>query len=174
MSAENIITVIRKDVKIALLASEAGLTLTPSLVKSLWHWFQDVEIAVPLPIMPITEQEQISLSTDILREMDGLFAILEEKAEVALKSGEVLDGPSSPEGKKVDALWKELAGCYASIVNEEVPVLPLQMQEMVGSMIVEEISRKYNISEDEARDKLRSESHLRMMLRIAGVNPDNI
>ncbi len=174
MSVENIITVIRKDVKIALLVSEAGLTLTPSLVKSLWHWFQDVEIAVPLPVMPITEQEQVSLSSDILREMDTHFAVLEENAEKALASGEDFDGPASAEGRKVDALWKELAGCYASIVNEEVPVLPLQMQEMVGSMIVEEVSRKYDISEDEARDKIRSESHLRMMLRMSGVNPDNI
>lgn len=172
--SDNIITVIRKDVKIALLVAEAGITLTSPILKSLWHWFQDVEIAVPLPIMPITEEEQISLSRDILREMDAHFAVLEANAEEAITNGTTFDGPASPEGKKVDALWKELAGCYSSLINEEVPIIPPQMQEMVASMIVEELTRKYDISEDEARHRLRTESNLRMMLRMSGVNPDNI
>lgn len=174
MSENNIITTIRKDVQIALLVADAGLTLTPPILKSLWHWFQDVEIAVPLPIMPITEEEQISLSRDILKEMEALFAVLEEKAEIAISQGEDFDGPASPEGKKVDALWKELAGCYAELVNAEVPVIPVQMQDMVAAMIVDEMTRKYDISEDEARYRLRTESHLRMMLRMSGVDPDNI
>lgn len=174
MTTDNIITVIRKDVKIALLVAEAGMTLTSPIVKSLWHWFQDVEIAVPLPIMPITETEQINLSREILKEMDAHFTVLEKKANEAIANGSTFDGPASNEGRKVDALWKELAGCYAILINSEVPVLPPQMQEMVSSMIVEEMTRKYDISEDEARDRLRSEAHLRMMLRMSGVNPDNI
>ena len=174
MEQENIITTIRKDVKVALVVAEAGLTLTSPIVKSLWHWFQDVEIAVPLPIMPINEQEQLSLTKDILKEMDEQFAMLEAKANESILQGFDFDGPGSPEGKKVDALWKELTGCYAALVNEEVPIIPRQMQEMVASVIVEEMTRKYDISEEEARHRLKTVSHLRMMLRMSGVNPDDV
>jgi hypothetical protein len=174
MPRKNIITTIRKDVKVAKAVLNADLALTPAILRSLWAWFQDIEVAVPLPIMPITETEQISISRDILNEMDEEFIILEQKVAEALATDSDFDGPASPEGKKVDTLWKELAGCYASDINKEVPILPEHMHEMIANAIVDEVSHRYEISEEDARYKLRSEPSLRMMVRMSGLNPDNI
>lgn len=172
MPRENIITTIRRDVQVAKAVINADLTLTPTILRSLWAWFQDIEVAVPLPVMPITEAEQISISRDILNEMDEQFVILEQRVAEALEADADFDGPASPEGKKVDSLWKELAGCYASDINKEVPILPAHMHEAIAGAIINEVSRRYDISEEDARHKVRSEPHLRMMVRMSGLNPD--
>jgi hypothetical protein len=174
MSKGNIITNIRRDVAVAKAVVNADLALTPAILKSLWVWFQDIEVAVPLPVMSITSGEQIAITRDILVEMDEHFLILEQKVTEAIKADVDFDGPASPEGKKVDLLWKELAGCYAADINKEVPILPEHMQEMITIAIVDEISRRYDISEEDARFRLRSEPSLRMMVRMSGLDPDNI
>lgn len=174
MSTENIITVIRKDIKVAKAVANADLELTPAIVNSIWKWFQDVEILVPLDIMPISEEERISLTKDILVEMDEHFVILEQKVAEAIALGQEFDGPNSPEGKKVDALWKELAGCYASYINDEVPDLPEGIQRLVAETIVKEVADKYGISEDDAISKILNDSKLRMMLRMSGIDPDSL
>lgn len=174
MSTENIITVIRKDIKVAKAVANADLELTSGIINSIWKWFQDVEILVPLPIMEISEEERISLTKDILIEMDDQFMILEQKVAEAIGVGQDFDGPDSPEGRKVDALWKELAGCYASYINAEVPDLPEGIQRLVAETIVKEIADKYDLSEDDAVDKILSDSKLRMMLRMSGIDPDSL
>lgn len=172
MSNDNIITVIRTDIKVAKAVANADLELTPAIINSIWKWFQDVEILVPLDIMPISSEERILLTKDILTEMDDNFIILEQKVQEALAKGEDFDGPSSPEGKKVDALWKELAGCYASVVNEEVPDLPESIKRIVAETFVTEVADKYDLSTEDAVDKILGDSKLRMMLRMSGIDPD--
>ena len=174
MSTENIITVIRKDIKVAKAVANADLELTPAIINSVWKWFQDVEILVPLDIMPISETERVSLTKDILNEMDEHFIILEQKVAEALAAGQDFDGPNSPEGKKVDALWKELAGCYASYINDEVPDLPVGIQRLVAESIVKEVADKYDLSEEDAISKILSDSKLRMMLRMSGIDPESL
>lgn len=172
-STENIITPIRKDIAVLKACLENDVEVTDKVLSGVWRWFGDVEIAVPLPVMDIPAVERRALASIIVNEMDETFAILEERCEG--KDEEFQSAQTkSREATIVNNLWKELAGCYAALINDEVPVLPSFIREALQDSMISDLVRRFDQDENEIRRRLKTDSALRMMLRMSGLNPDDI
>ena len=171
--AINVMTIIRKDIAVFRTVVSAQVEVTDTVLTGIWRWFGDVEINVPLPVMDLTEHKRRYLAANVLAELDDVFAQLEVIAENQADDDDT-DLSQTPLGQQADALWKELAGCYASLVNEEIPALSSEDQEEIGRQMVSSIARGMGVDEDDAFKIIRKDSKLRMMLRMAGVNPDTL
>lgn len=169
--AENTTTIIRRDIQAFKAVVDANVSVTDAIVNSLWRWFGDVEIPVPLPVMPLSDEERIQITKDILGEMDESFARLEKIESHGAKSDDLR---RHEDGQQVDRLWRELAGVYAELVNEEVPSLPEEIKQQIQERIVSDLSEQFGVSEDEVLQQIRTDSSLRMRLRMAGISPDQI
>jgi hypothetical protein len=170
---ENIATLIRGDLAVFRAILSAGLAVNDSVLKGIWRWFSDVELMVPLPVMELTEAERSTLAWDIVAEMDELFAELESSAACA--AGDALPVLAGTEhGRRVNLLWKELAGCYPLLINAEIPVLPPRVRAVLEGRIVHSLAEQYQVDEAEVRRRLRTDEMLRMTIRMAGLDPDRI
>lgn len=152
----------------------AGVTPTDKVITGVWRWFQDVEVNVPLPIMPMDDDERASIATAIAEEMDTILAELE--AVCAGKSDSEQSDVTENHAlvAPLNNLWKELAGCYADLINDEVPILPAALRAMIVESILEELAEKNDCDEAEIRRRVRTDQSLRMMLRMNGINPDEL
>jgi hypothetical protein len=173
MLVPNSITPIRSDLAVLRAVLDAGVGVTDSVINGAWRWFQDVELPLPLPVMTLSVQEQRHLAKTVLSEMDALFASLEKQCEgKSLKQQAAI--AQTGEAERVNALWRELAGCYAELINDEVPQLPESARVRIQEAMIGELAERFEIGEDEARLKVRTDTTLRMMLRMSGLNPDEI
>jgi hypothetical protein len=173
MSAPNSITPIRADLAVLGAVLDADVEVTDQVINGVWRWFQDIEIAVPLPVMDLTSDERRTLATTILIEMDDLFAGLEDLCEGKSAKSQAAVA-KTPEADRVNNLWKELAGCYAELVNDEIPELPESLRASIIESMLEDLADRFGITEDAVRTRVRTDSSLRMMLRMNGLNPDDL
>jgi hypothetical protein len=162
---------IRRDVKAVRAIVESGAEMPEWAINALWRWFFDQELRVPLPVMTMSEQERASLAIEILSEMDERFASLEAVAEAA-SDGDDLN--TTEDGQKVNALWRELAGCYASVVNESVVVLTEEEAQEAYAQILPVLSASSGLPEEELLERIRTDGSTRMMLRRSGIDPDRL
>ncbi len=169
-----IIREIRQNIQNGRAAIAYGLDLNDVLVNGIWRYFSDVEIYVPLQVMPMTADERKSLAGSILEEMDTTMSDIEKLFDSAASEEELDKISSGPLGRKVDNLWKELAGCYAEIINDEIPQLPESMKEAIAESMVEELAARYDTSREDIVRQIRKDSSLRMLFRRTGINPDEI
>lgn len=169
-----VIDEIRQDLNNARAALAFGLDLNDNLINGIWRFFTDVEINVPLAIMPLEKKERTDLARGILDEMDEIMAKIKDAYAQANDDAAIEKIHRGPLGLKVDSLWKELAGCYAEIVNNEIPQLPDHVKDAVAQSIVEELARNFDATEDEIMQRIRTDSSIRMLFRRTGINPDDI
>lgn len=167
---ENMISKIRKDLAVLRLVIENDLPVTDSTIKGLWQWFPDVELVLPLPIMPLTDEQRKEVSINILNDMDEAFAHIEKNFSELVEADE--KGIETKEETLVNNLWRELAGCYAETINAEVPQLPEEIKETLGRGMYETLVNGFGGDEDMLSYKLQNDSTLRMMIRMAGLDPD--
>lgn len=172
-STKNTITPILHDVKIMRAVIDAGVPISDMVLRGVWRSFLDVELNLPLPVMPLTDAERQKLAAEIIHEMEALFTELEELAEGLEEEAQHALG-STDEAKRINSLWRELAGVYAEHVNDQVPVIPEALKELITSRIIADMAEKFGVDEDDIRAKIRTESTLRMMLRMQGIDPDDI
>lgn len=165
---------IRQDINNARAVIAFGLDLNDTIINGIWRYFSDVEINVPLSVMPLEKNERIELARGILDEMDEIMLQIRGLYESASSEEEIAKIHRGPLADKVDRLWKELAGCYAEIVNEEIPVLPEHLRKVVAESMVQELADRFDISESDMLEKIRHDSSLRMMFRRTGINPDEL
>ena len=169
---DNMITAIRKDVAVLRAVLQADVEPTPPVIHGMWRWFFDVELALPLPVMPLSETERGAIALDAVNEMDEVFAVLEAKWAAAKSTEERNALQSGPEGQAVNALWREFAGCYAEMLNEDIPEIPAEEAEEVYEQAVNAWADQAGIDPAEIMDKLRNDSMFRMQLRRQGLDPD--
>lgn len=167
------ISVIRRDLRAVQAIVESGADLPDWALNAIWRWFFDQELRVPLPVMTMTEEERQSLALDILAEMDERFTALEKLSET-MPSEERDDLNDTEDGQKVNSLWRELAGCYASIVNESVVVLSEEEAQEAYTHIIPVLIATSGITEDELLERIRYDGSTRMMLRRSGIDPDRL
>jgi hypothetical protein len=169
---KNVVTEIRTDLAAvrAVLASDAAMTAP--VLHGLWRWFKDVELMVPLPVMGLAADERRSLAIDIAAEMDAKFVEL-EKVSAALSVEEQSELGHSLEAEPTNNLWRELAGCYAELINLAVAVLPDEARQEIQRHMFDSLSRKSG-DPDLIRFQLRTDSVLRMSLRMSGLDPDQM
>lgn len=172
-STPNTITPILNDVRVMRAVVDAGVPVNDMVLRGVWRSFFDVELNLPLPVMPLSKAERNNLAKDIIHEMETLFTELEELAEGLEEEAQFALG-STDEAKRINSLWRELAGVYAEQVNEQVPVIPPQLKEIITARLIADMADKFGVDEDDIRAKIRTESTLRMMLRMQGINPDEL
>jgi hypothetical protein len=172
-STDNTITPILNDVRVMRAVVDAGVTVNDMVLRGVWRSFFDVELNLPLPVMPLNDQERNRLAKEIIHEMEALFSELEELAEGLTEEAQFALG-TTEEARRINSLWRELAGVYAEQVNEQVPVIPAALREIITARIVSDMAEKFGVDEDDIRNKIRTESTLRMMLRMQGIDPDEL
>lgn len=167
---ENMISKVRKDLAVLKLVIENNLPVTESTMKGLWQWFPDVELILPLPVMPLSDADRKEVSLNILEDMDAAFAVIENNFEELVEADR--NGVETKEETLVNNLWRELAGCYAESINSEVPSLPEEIKESMSRGMYDTLVNGFNGDEDLVIHKLKTDSTLRMMIRMAGLDPD--
>lgn len=165
--SENPIAATREDVAVMRVVLESGVKVTDSVFKGIWHWFPDVELMVPLAAMQLGEKERTALASQIIAEMDEVFAKLEAAWEL-----DDSDEDMTRYSAQVDALFRELASCYAEFINAEVHVLPDEVRASIEAGLLERLMSQMDLDEDTVRYRLKTDPALRMMLRMSGVDPD--
>lgn len=165
------IVLTRADVAAALAVSRAGLDLTRAVFRGVWGWFPDVELVVPLNTVVLDGEERRTLTAAILSEMDDVFAGLQAEADAG---GDVDELAAGPGGQRVNGLFRELAGCWPELVNSEVEVLPDAVRVQVQAEFVANAAEQMGVPEEEVRFQLRTNTTLRMSLRMNGLDPDAI
>jgi hypothetical protein len=167
------ISQIRTDLKAFRAVAESGVEVPDWALNAIWRWFFDQELRLPLPVMPLSSEERRDLSLEILDEMDSRFVALEKAADT-MSPEEQSDLNTSEDGMKANALWRELAGCYAHVINQSVVVLSEEEAEMAYSHIIPTLMATVGISEEELYDRIRNDGSTRMMLRRSGIDPDKL
>lgn len=170
--ARSVVSQAREDVRVFQAVVAAGAPVTDAVMHGLWQWFLDVELMLPLPVMDLNERERTRYASEILAEIDRILALMEASplppqnpTEAAIYADRAGD---------VDKLWRELAGVYAPIVNRSVMVLTDEQREYAHERVIPAICDSSGIDEDEARERVRHDPSLRLMLRRSGIDPDRI
>ena len=137
----NFITPIRADVRVVRTLLENDVPITDMVMRGLWRWFADVEIPVPLPRMGLKDDQRRALALTIITEMDEAFTKLEIACE-GKTTEEQAEYTASADATVVNNLWKEIAGCYAEIINEDVTVIPEEMRAEVYANALQSLNKQ--------------------------------
>lgn len=170
---ENLITDIRNDVQVLQAVIAAGITPTDIVINGVWRWFLDIELLLPLPVMELTDDERRMFASEIVSEMDAHFAKLETRWDL-LSEEEKHTLNKSEESETVNALWRELAGVYANIINKGVTVLDPEDKQAAEATAIDMLVHASGMDEEEIRHRVRHDPTMRLMLRRSGIDPDRI
>lgn len=171
--SENLISEVRSDLAVLRTVVESDTPVTETILNGLWRWFIDVELMLPLPVMDLTDAERKRYATEILTEMDALFAHLEERFP-SMTEEEQESLHTTDEALATNALWRELAGVFAALINRGVAVLSEEEAAEAHEHAVEMLCATSGMEEDEIRDRIRHDPTMRLMLRRSGIDPDRI
>lgn len=170
MSHTNPVTLARQDLQVLkILVDNDGPITTPTLA-AVWKWFLDVEIPLPIPVLPLSENERRTFARSITSEMDEVFAQLEQEAD---HSGGITT-TSGPQVDRINTLWRELAGCFAETLNATVPQLPEEQKREMEANAVRLVAMSTGMDEEDAAEHIKSDPVTRTMLRRSGIEPDNV
>lgn len=171
--SENYITYIRNDLAVFRAVLDAEVKPTAMVIESVWRWFRDIELIVPLGNMDLSDLERSDLASQIVEEMDTIFSKIETEVE-GLSPEELYELRSSPSAEQVNSLWRELAGCYSEMINAAIPVIPLELKEVMESQMVASLAQQFQTDEDQVRFQVKTDGATRMMIRFAGLDPDRV
>ena len=173
---ENTLTKTKKDLAVFNVVVKAGLVPTDAVIEGLWHWFPNVEVALPLPIMPLKENERKKIASRILDEMLEVATRMENELNTLPRDEESYSNyfQNSPDVTLIDNLWKELVGVYASLFNAYVRSLSKEDQARASEAFLEFMETNLEIDRKEAIEQIHTNPSLRMQLRMIGVDPDII
>jgi hypothetical protein len=153
---------------------KAKIKMNGTLLDIVERWFQNVEIKYPIAEMPLSADERAELAEQIVDEMlqhtqNGINA-LEQGGDPEM----VFDKLAS----ELDALWRELTGVYAEILNKGYraqvgEIEPEKLREHLLDFI-EQISEQTGKNEAEVYEYIRHNEHIRAQLRRLGIDPDTI
>jgi hypothetical protein len=173
------IQAVRKDVAVFRACVSSGVEINDNVLNGLWRAYIDVD--VPLPLKPFTDWvqgkdgqlgERDKLVLNILEEMDTGLAKIEEVAKKSDFNPEEMS--KSPEAQAVNALWRELVGCYAELANREIQEVPDEYKEEIIRGIIENLTQGMGMTLHEAKNEFKVNNSLRLSLRKSGINPDLI
>lgn len=175
--SETIFSEVIADLRVLNACLRTGTRPTPGALETVWGWFLDVEIVLPIPVMPLVDTERDALAKDVVSEMLSAFESASEKwRAMQAESDEPVPAldVAAPEITLVDTLWRELAGCYAAELNQLVPEVPEETASEYYSTMVEQLSQHFEMEPAEVRQHVASDSAFRMSLRRQGLDPDRI
>lgn len=173
MSEENLVARTKEDVAVFRAVVLAGLRPTSPVIHSLWRWFGNVDLALPLPLMPLEEKDRQGIAVSILDDLDIALDRYEERSNVtSIEDRHELN--NGPETIIIDNMWKELAGLYAELLNKEVLTINDADKEEITAHIIENISEALGLDHEGTIQKIKTDPSLKLSLRMMGLNPDEI
>lgn len=155
-------------------AVNADISITGTLLDIVASWYRNVEIVLPIPEMGLDEGERKQLAQEVATEMlqivDNAISELERGAD-----GEEILPAIAP---KLDALWRELAGVYASVLNaafrEKMDGIdPEEVKHAIEAMIAT-MAQLSGDDEGSVRAHMRTDESTRAKLRQMGIDPDTL
>jgi len=153
---------------------QSKVTVNETLLDTVGHWFESVEIKYPIAEMPLSGEEQIELAGTVAGEMAAIVEAAISEIEAGGAEDEVLRQTS----EKLDALWRELAGVYAPVLNERFKRVAdrADADEVLASInrMVYVMAKVSGEDEDTIRERMRTDEAIRAKLRQMGVDPDRI
>jgi len=155
----------------AVIMTETKMTST--VVNMVWRWFPDVELILPIPDMGIVGDEWKRLTETIVDEMIFTF----DKAGVLWEANPDVEDVTEVAPEEVlilDSLWRELAGCFAVLINEDIPQIPEVMAVEIYENAVEQLASAYEMDPEEVREAALNNVSFRTMLRRQGLDPDRV
>lgn len=166
------------DVRVMKLCVEHDVPITGAVLESVWRWFPDVEIVLPIPVMPLTSGEWKTFTLDILGDLHDasvtMGGLVDEQDK--FDDDDIPDELSdrlAAQAAHLDMLWRELAGCLADKINATVPVYTEEEKRKAVASFLEQLSEELADSEEELLSFIRTDSRLRMYFRMNGLNPDD-
>ncbi len=166
--------VTEQDVDTVRQALNAGIHMNTSLLGLVKRWFSDVEIVYPIAEMPMEADEKSMLATTILGEMTDLA----RKAIAALEEGADEEDVEQTFASSADAGWRELAGVYSELLNEQFRELAAEVdaEEFLQGFrsYLEAVAEATGLSIEEARSQALQSPSFRTQLRDLGIDPDSI
>lgn len=173
MSEENLVTRTKEDVAVFRAVVSAGLRPTPPVIHSLWRWFSNVDLVLPLPVMSLGEKDRQGIALNILNDLDVALDKYGEKSNDTLPQdiGELNHGP---ETVLIDNMWKELAHLYADLLNKEVPNFSDEDKKEITADILESISEAFGLDREGVIQKIKTDPSLKLSLRMMGLSPEDI
>jgi hypothetical protein len=164
----------QSDFETLQLIIKADVPMTESLMGTIAKWFGNVEIGYPIAEMELTAAERSALAITVMKEMCDVTASAVTALEADGDDEEVL-ADISP---KLDALWRELTGLFAVVLNESFHrsienVDPDEVREALESAITT-LAEVVGEDEDEVREMMKSDESFRAKVRRMGIDPDSI
>jgi imidazolonepropionase-like amidohydrolase len=164
----------REDVQTFAQIVKAGIRINEHLLAMVAKWFSDVEIALPIAEMPMTEEERNTLSIQVAEDMISAL----DKAITSLDNGGAEAEVLSQAAATLDPLWRELAGLQARVLNEihqrhsDRPTRA-EVLEAIENM-VEQLMQATGEDEETTRNRMRKDAGVIRLLRQLGIEPDAI
>jgi len=153
---------------------QSRVTVNETLLDTVGHWFENVEIKYPIAEMPLSGEEKIELAGA----MAGEMAAIVEAAISEIEAGGAEDDVLRQTSEKLDTLWRELAGVYAPVLNERFKRVAdrADADEVLASInrMVYVMAKMSGETEDTIRERMRTDEAIRAKLRQMGVDPDRI
>jgi hypothetical protein len=153
---------------------QANVTVNETLLDTVGHWFENVEIKYPIAEMPLSGEEKVKLAGAVAGEMTAIV----EAAISEIEAGGVEDDVLRRTSEKLDTLWRELAGVYAPVLNERFKRVAdrADADEVLASInrMVSVMAKMSGEDEDIIRERMRTDEAIRAKLRQMGVDPDRI
>ena len=164
----------REDIQTFAQIVKAGIRINEHLLAMVAKWFGDVEIALPIAEMPMTEEERSTLSIQVAEDMIAAL----DKAIAVVANG----GDEAGELRKVaailDPLWRELAGLQARVLNEihqrhsDRPTRE-EVLEAIENM-VQQLMQTTGEDEETTRNRMRKDAGVIRLLKQLGIDPEII
>lgn len=174
MSLQDMLERTRRDFESFRHVVSAEIPVTDTFLAIVQRWFENVEIAYPIPEMPIDDSERCTLGSDIAKELVDAV----DSGLAALRGGTDEDDCLERIAPRLDGLWRELTGVYAPILNaafrERTEHLDDTIRERLIADMITMTAEANDVSTDEVREYIRSNKAARTRLRQMGVDPDVI
>lgn len=153
---------------------QANIAVNETLLDTVAHWFENVEIIYPIAEMPLSGEETIELGGSVAGEMTSVVETAISEIQGGAGDDEVLERASA----KLDSLWRELAGVYAPVLNERFKRVAAKADtsEVLAGInhMVDVLVQMSGEEEDVVRVRMRKNAAVRAKLRLMGIDPDSI
>lgn len=156
------------DLKVLKACIDTGTTPTFPVLNAVWRWFLDVEFALPIPVLDMPEASRETITRDVVAEMGDIFADFDAKAS----SNPDFDPNSDPTVHTLNALWRELAGLYAPLLNDSVETIPDEVLQAIYPHAIAQMAHMNDLNIEDAVNRVQNDPVLRMMMRRSGLDPD--
>lgn len=152
----------------------ADIAVNETVIDIIARWYQNVEIRYPIAEMNLADEERRNLADMASSEMTDTM----DQAISELENGGDEEAVLEKYSPKLDALWREIAGMFAGVLNKaylentrgiDADEAKAYIQDMVQMM-----AKMSGDDEESVKARMRRDAQIRTKLRQMGIDPDTI